>query len=149
MDDAYAEKRMRNEPLVEVTQVKGTSETHPSLSLSDEWAGFEIMPFRVATTLPSEPNGSYVRQAYLRGLEMEDAGTKNPYKFGLVGASDTHTGAISDDEANYFSKVGLLDFNGALRGAVPLPEQTVELLRQSDLVNLKEVEGKNLSLRCF
>jgi len=47
-----------------VTQLKGTSETHPLLSDTDEWAGFEIMPFRVGTKLPSKPEGSYVREAY-------------------------------------------------------------------------------------
>lgn len=142
MDDAYAEQRMRNEPLVEITQVKGTSETHPALSINDEWAGFEIMPYRVATVLPSEPNGSYVRQAYLRGLAMQDAGTRNPYKFGLIGSSDTHTGAISEDEANFFSKVGLLDSNGYLRGSLPLPEQLVDTFGASQRTLIKEVDAK-------
>ena len=63
MDDDYTSKRIRNEPLVELTQVKGTSETHPALSTRDEWADFEIMPYRVATTNFSEPVGSYARQA--------------------------------------------------------------------------------------
>ena len=121
MSDAYAEQRMRNEPLVEMTQVKGTSETHPMLSTNDEWAGFEIMPYRISTTLPSEPAGSYARDALLRGLAMQDKGVKNPYKFGFIGSSDTHTAAISDDEANFFSKIGLLDAESHLRGSTPLP----------------------------
>ena len=120
MDDAYAEQRIRNEPLVEITQVKGTSETHPLLSTRDEWADFEIMPYRVATMLPSEPAGSYVRDALRRGLALESKGIANPYRFGFVGSSDTHTGAISDDESNFFSKVGLLDATPGLRGSVPL-----------------------------
>ena len=105
MDDDYSIQRMRNEPLVEITQVKGTSDTHPLLSKNDEWADFEIAPYRVATKLDSEVTGSYVRDAYLRGLQLAAGGVVNPYKFGLVGASDTHNSASSPDEANYFSKV--------------------------------------------
>ncbi|MEZ5504258.1 MAG: DUF3604 domain-containing protein [Halioglobus sp.] len=59
MDTTYARTRLRNEPLVEVTQIKGTSDTHPLLSPNDEWANFEITPYRVATKLYSEPAGSY------------------------------------------------------------------------------------------
>ena len=92
----YADFRMRNEPLVEMTQVKGTSETHPILSPDDEWADFEIMWQRVGNSSYSRPFGSYVRQAYLDGLGLEEERRGNPYKFGMVGASDTHTGAISD-----------------------------------------------------
>ncbi|MEE3326157.1 MAG: DUF3604 domain-containing protein [Myxococcota bacterium] len=121
MDDDYAEQRIRNEPIVELTQVKGTSETHPSLSDNDEWAEFEIMPYKVGAMEFSEPDGSYARQALRRGLGCEEAGITNPYKFGFVAASDTHTGAISDDESNFFSKIGILDSTPELRGSVPLP----------------------------
>ena len=62
-DDEYAQQRIRNEPIVEITQIKGTSETHPILSSRDEWAGFEIMPYRVATAALSQVEGSYVREA--------------------------------------------------------------------------------------
>ncbi len=120
LDEEYAEQRMRNEPLVEITQVKGTSDTHPALSDSDEWADFEIMPFRVATALPSKPPGSYVRDALRRGLALDQGGTGNPFKFGFIGSSDTHTGAISDDESDFFAKIGLLDSTPELRGSVPL-----------------------------
>jgi hypothetical protein len=120
-DESYVERRIRNEPLVEITQVKGTSETHPLLSTEDEWADFEIMPYRVATMEPSDPPGSYVRDALRRGLALESRGVGNPYEFGFIGASDTHTGATSDDESNFFSKIGLLDSNGTLRGSLPIP----------------------------
>ena len=122
IDDAYANLRMRNEPLVEITQVKGTSDTHPALSPNDEWADFEIMPFRIATSLYSEPNGSYVRQAYLNGLKMQAEGGFNPYKLGVIGSSDTHNASYAGDEDDYWSKVGLRDANGVLRGSVPLSE---------------------------
>lgn len=121
LDDAYAARRMRNEPLVEITQIKGTSETHPSLSDTDEWAGFEIKPFIGSTTRISEPQGSYVRQALRDGLALEEAGVDNPFQFGFVAASDTHTGATQDDEADFHSKVGLIDHAPELRGSLPLP----------------------------
>lgn len=119
LDDAYAEQRMRNEPVVEITQVKGTSETHPLLSTRDEFAGFEIMPYRVATNALSAVNGSYAREALLNGLAIEDAGGLNPYKFGFIGSSDTHSGAAAIEEDNYVSKLGLLSSEAVQRGSVP------------------------------
>jgi hypothetical protein len=119
IDERYAAQRMRNEPLVEVTQVKGTSETHPLLSDTDEWAGFEIMPFRVATKLPSKPEGGYVREAYRTGLEVAADGATNPYKFGLIGSTDTHVGGGSEREETYHSKTGLMDGLPYRRGSIP------------------------------
>ncbi|MGD8829490.1 MAG: DUF3604 domain-containing protein [Pseudomonadales bacterium] len=143
IDSEYAGTRIRNEPLVEVTQIKGTSETHPLLSPNDEWADFEIMPYRIATTLHSEENGSYVRQAYLRGLKLEAEIGANPYKFGLIGSSDTHNAAGSFEESNFFSKIGLLDATPALRGSVPLGEEARRRAAESGLQQrLKEVDGQ-------
>lgn len=143
MDDAYVERRLRNEPLVEITQIKGTSETHPSLSTTDEWADFEITPYRVATLLPSEPAGSYVRDALKRGLFLESGGTLNPYKLGFVGASDTHTGATSDDEANFHSKLGILDSTSELRGSTPMTFIQATVLRWGATDMMVEVDGKD------
>ncbi|NKB33343.1 MAG: DUF3604 domain-containing protein [Pseudomonadales bacterium] len=120
LDDAYSSQRIRNEPLIEITQIKGTSETHPLLSDNDEWAGFEIMPYRVGNTRPSEPSGSYAREALLNGLSFEDQGMENPFDFGFVGASDTHTAAIGDDESDFYGKLGLADATPQQTGAVPL-----------------------------
>jgi hypothetical protein len=142
IDDAYAEQRMRNEPLVEITQVKGTSETHPVLSKNDEWADFEIAPYRVATKLHSEPAGGYVRDAYLRGLAIEAGGTSNPYKFGLVAASDTHTGAAYLEEDNYHSKTGMLDGTAERRGSIPTSFINGILARWIDPGIVKKVDGK-------
>ena len=119
IDQEYADQRLRNEPLVEITQVKGTSDTHPLLSKNDEWANFEIFPLRTSTKLLSDPPGSYVRNAWQRGLSMEDRGAGNPYKFGVIGASDTHTGAASLEEDNYFGKIGSFDSTAEKRGSVP------------------------------
>jgi hypothetical protein len=119
IDQEYADQRSRNEPLVEITQVKGTSDTHPLLSKNDEWANFEILPLRTSSPLPSAPPGSYVRDAWLRGLTMADSAAANPYKLGVIGSSDTHTGAASTQEDNYFGKVGALDSSAQKRGSIP------------------------------
>lgn len=143
LDNAYAEQRMRNEPLVEITQIKGTSDTHPLLSPNDEWADFEIYSLRVGTQLYSEPNGGYVRQALQNGLALEQQGIKNPFKFGLVAASDTHVAATSDDESTYFSKVGLIDGEPLGRGSVPASFLFGTAVKFYDPSMIKEVEGRD------
>lgn len=142
LNSDYAALRMRNEPIVEVTQIKGTSDTHPSLSSRDEWADFEIMPFMIATRNDSKIAGSYVRDAYLRGIKLAEQGQANPYQFGLIGSSDTHVAATSDDESNYFSKAGLMDSTAELRGSVPMAAWKALLLPLVMEDGLIEVEGK-------
>ncbi len=105
----YAAQRMRNEPIVEMTQVKGTSDTHPMLSPNDEWADFEIYNTLLGTTVTGKTDGSYVRQALQRGLTLEQQLGVNPFKFGLIGSSDTHNGGGPVDEDRYFGKTGALD----------------------------------------
>ncbi|MEQ9315750.1 MAG: DUF3604 domain-containing protein [Henriciella sp.] len=116
---AYADQRMRNEPLVEVTQVKGTSETHPDLSPNDEWADFEIYDRLLGVYDVSATDGSYVRQAYQRGLALENDEGFNPFKFGLVAASDSHVAGGAYAENDYWSKVGIVDGLPVARGSVP------------------------------
>ena len=131
---AHNEKRMRNEPLVEITQVKGTSETHPALSMNDEWAGFEIDPYKAGggPMTVARPAGGYVRDAMKKGLVLEAEGLGNPFRYGFIGSSDTHTGAGSYDESNFFSKVGLLDSTPVLRGSVPVGSEDMKSLRLND-----------------
>jgi hypothetical protein len=120
MDRSYAELRMRNEPLAEITQVKGTSETHPSLSPNDEWSAFEIMDTYIGSpTKVTRFAGSYVRDALKAGLESEQSHGFNPYRFGFIGSSDTHNAAGPFQEDRYFSKVGLMDGKPEQRGSVP------------------------------
>jgi hypothetical protein len=103
----YAATRNRNEPVAEVTQIKGTSETHPALSPNDEFADFELLELYVAQDTPiTNFKGSYVRDAYRTGLEFQDKGGFNPYRFGLVAASDSHTGIVPVEENNYSSMSG-------------------------------------------
>ncbi|MFZ1741518.1 MAG: DUF3604 domain-containing protein, partial [Pontixanthobacter sp.] len=117
----YAEQRMRNEPIVEMTQVKGTSDTHPMLSPNDEWADFEIYNTLLGTLRIGETDGSYIRQALQRGLTLEKQIGANPYKFGLIGSSDTHNGGGPLDEESYFGKTGLNDGTPEGRRSVVFP----------------------------
>jgi len=149
IDETYAQRRIRNEPLVEITQVKGTSETHPLLSQNDEWANFEIMPYRIATTIASQPEGSYARQALLNGMTLADQGLTNAYQFGFIGASDTHTGAASLDEESYFSKVGLLDSDGSRRGSQPLTAGDAEIIKAAGRVEIKQIGGKQYATGAY
>ena len=120
IDDAYASNRLLNEPLVEITQAKGTSETHPLISKNDEWASFETAtPPRYPSNEMKNIKGSYVRNAYLRGLGFEEKGIVNPYKFGLIGSSDSHVAGGSYNEETHFSKIGMVDGTPKLRGSVP------------------------------
>jgi Protein of unknown function (DUF3604) len=99
IDEAYAQRRATNEPLTEIIQIKGQSETHPTISPNDEFADFEIYDHLLPSlTTKSEPNGSYIRQAYGRGLIIESRVGANPYKYGLVGGSDIHNGLDNSDE---------------------------------------------------
>jgi hypothetical protein len=105
----YAQTRMRNEREVEVTQTKGTSETVPELSASDEFAGFELYRYLLGTETPGALDGSYIRQAYARGLEIEARIGVNPFKYGLVGGTDFHSGLTSTEENNYYGGHGRND----------------------------------------
>ena len=143
IDDTYAINRSLNEPLVEITQAKGTSETHPLISKNDEWASFETAtPYDsgIATEMKNI-KGSYVRNAYLRGLEIEEKGVINPYKFGLIGSSDSHVGGGSYTEETYFSKIGLLDGTPKLRGSIPFNKfygYSINKLRPNSMTNIDD-----------
>ena len=142
IDEAYASQRIRNEPLVEVTQAKGSSETHPLLSKNDEWAAFEIPVEKQAKVLENA-KGSYVRNAYLRGLTLAEQGLTNPYKFGLAGASDTHVAAGSYSEEAFFSKIGLLDGTPELRGSVPFNWAIAKAAKIFRPESFAEINGKD------
>jgi hypothetical protein len=120
LDSAYANQRVRNEPLVEITQVKGTSETNPALSPNDELAGFEILPFKIGGDIPIKPEGSYVRKALLDGIKLESENGFNPFKFGIIGSSDNHNATAVGTEDNFYGASGLLDSDGQKRGSLPL-----------------------------
>ena len=106
----YARRRARYEPVVEATQIKGDSETHPFLSPNDEFAAFGVAGWDLGNlplTRRSTPDmyaGSYVRSALLRGLTLEQQMGVNPYAFGLIGSTDSHTALATGDEDNFFGK---------------------------------------------
>lgn len=106
IDQAYAKLRMRNEPIVEVSQIKGTSETHPILSPNDEWANFEILEELLGGERKGKINGSYVREAYLNGIKLEQEEGFNPFQFGMIAASDSHNSSVPVEEDNYSGKIG-------------------------------------------
>lgn len=107
----YAEKRMRNEPINEVVQIKGQSMSHPVLSPNDEFADFELFQYTFATVVPppSQPQQSFVRDAYPNGLRFEKELGANPFQFGLIGSSDGHNSGGAIEEDNYFGKFGSRD----------------------------------------
>jgi hypothetical protein len=150
LDEDYAEQRIRNEPIVEITQIKGTSETHPILSSRDEWAGFEIMPYRVATGALSKLEGSYVREALRNGLALEKQGITNPYQFGFIGSSDTHSAASQNNEADFASKLGILSSTAEQRGSIPTTGLAGELSyygMKTALTLRPSPMGKNLRIK--
>jgi len=108
IDADYARKRARWERLFEVTQVKGDSETHPVLSPTDEFADFETWDeWNVAGTKANTPENhqyEYARSGLLQGLRHEHEHGVNPFKFGLIGSTDIHTGLSTTEEDNFFGK---------------------------------------------
>ena len=102
----YAETRMRWEPVSEVTQIKGDSETHSQLSPNDEFADFETYPFYIQQEAQeySPKAADYARPALLRGLALEQQVGVNPYQFGMIGSTDAHSGLSSPEENNFWGK---------------------------------------------
>ena len=109
----YAKTRMRFEPLHEMTQMKGDSETHPKLSPEDEFADFERMDKANLTGTAAMTDemlpGSYARSALRRGMELEKRLGSNPFKQGFIGSTDSHTSLATAGESNYFGKASLVE----------------------------------------
>lgn len=108
IDRAYAESRIRWEPLYEATQMKGDSEAHPFLSPNDEFADYETWDKgNLDLSAPKQKSMlefEYARSALKNGLKHEQRLGVNPYKFGLIGSTDSHTGLATADEDNFFGK---------------------------------------------
>jgi len=117
MDKAYAKARLAHEPLMEATQIKGDSETHPFLSPNDEFADFERWDIEFAnfTRVKDELlQFNYVRSALKLGLELDAKLGANPYQSGMIGGSDAHVGVSPAREDNFF---------GEFANGLPSPER--------------------------
>ena len=103
----YARTRMQWEPISEVTQIKGDSETHAQFSPDDEFADFETYDYYIQTTKNNTEisPGDYIRPALKLGLALEQKVGANPYKFGFIGSTDAHSGLASPEENNFQGKM--------------------------------------------
>jgi hypothetical protein len=108
LDETYVTQRDRWEPLYETTQIKGDGETHPFLSPDDEFADYETWDIGNLDVSEAKTDsmlaGEYAREALKRGLEIESRLGTNPYKFGLIGSTDSHTSLATAEEENFFGK---------------------------------------------
>ena len=195
VDQTYSKVRMRWEPVVEMTQIKGDSETHPRLSPNDEFADFETYEHLIAVEGIEAPsmfgegflgslsdedraviesqedriveNGDYVRTALLRGLVLDSRDRGNPYKFGMIGSTDSHTAMASAEEDNFHGKMAIdstpankaediipgtkgWDMGAAGLAAVWAPENTRDAI--FDAMKRKDVyatTGPRIELRFF
>lgn len=107
MDAAHARTRARWEPVMEVTQIKGDSETHPALSPDDPFADFESYPWYIQQ-VPEDYDprpGDFARSALRTGLDLEGRLGVNPFRLGMIGSTDSHTGLSSAEEPNFWGKM--------------------------------------------
>ena len=128
LTEMYARVRSRFEPLYEVTQIKGHGETHPLLSPNDEFAGDEIFRWGITPSQPDskrqgrgatdpkertrdssaprrDPTNSYARSALKLGLGQQAVLGVNPFKFGMIGSTDSHTALATADQDNFWGKM--------------------------------------------
>lgn len=129
----YARRRMSWEPISEVTQIKGDSETHPTLSPEDTFADFETYAHYIQQEAQeyTPTAGDYVRSGLKRGLAIEEQVGVNPYKFGMIGSTDSHSGLSSPEENNFWGKFAR--------------DSTPETKRTGDSIGESSVNGWNMS----
>ena len=115
MDARYAARQQANEPLTEIIQTKGASETHPAFSPNDEFAGFEMFPNMINVGQPSQIRYGYVRQALADGMALEQKLGTNPFKYGIVSGADSHSAYSPNEEWNFHGSHGSVDDTPAKR----------------------------------
>ena len=140
IDADYAKARHRWEPVIEVTQAKGTGEAHPFLSPEDEFAGFEIVDSTnlggTVTHTPDMLQYEYARSALKMGLSLEDKLGSNPFKFGMVGSTDAHTGFASTAEDNWWGKAPFVE---------PSPKRWQDVLIRSSVDSTLDLTALQLA----
>ena len=109
IDARYARRQMENEPLTEIHQTKGNSETHPLLSPNDEFAKFEQFPNLISLDHPSQVTNGYIRQGLIMGMKLESEVGYNPYKMGIVAGADVHSGYQGNEEWDWKGAHGVAD----------------------------------------
>jgi hypothetical protein len=109
MDARYAARQAANEPLTEIIQTKGSSDTHPAMSPNDEFANFEIFPNLINVGQPSQIKYGFVRQGLVEGMILEDKLGSNPFKMGIVAGADSHSGYSNNEEFNFHGSHGALE----------------------------------------
>ena len=152
LDRDYAQRRARWEPLYEVTQMKGTGEAHPLLSPNDEFANFEIWDKGQLGPAPKTKDmipREYAREALKRGMAYEAKFGVNPFKFGMIGSSDSHTSLATTTEDNFFGKVAAVEpspdpirFNEVIGGIGGKPEIAI-YARQTSASGLAAVWSRD------
>jgi hypothetical protein len=115
LTEKYAKTRMRWEPIYEVTQYKGDGETHPYLSPKDQFADFETWDKGNLAMMESHKDeyypAEYARSGLQRGMALEEKLGTNPFKFGMIGSTDSHTGFPQVEENNFLGKYGVASPN--------------------------------------
>ena len=149
LDRDYAQRRMRWEPLYEITQMKGDGEAHPALSPNDEFADFETWDKGSFGSQPHTPDmlpREYAREALKRGLKYEEQLGANPFKFGVVGSTDAHTALATTTEDNFFGKITPLEpsarperFNEVITGRLASNPAVQQLAWQTSASGLAAV----------
>jgi hypothetical protein len=127
IDDAYVEARSKWEPLYEVTQIKGDGEAHPLLSPDDAFADYETWDAGNLDLSQAKTDDmlahEYAREALKNGLMLEEQLGTNPYKFGMVGSTDSHTSLTTAEEDNFFGKHA---------GSEPSPERMLHPFAETE-----------------
>ena len=141
LDRDYAEQRMRWEPIYEVTQMKGDGEAHPALSPNDEFADYGTWDKGSFGPEPKTPEmlpREYAREAYKRGLQYEERLGANPFKFGMIGSTDSHTSLASIEENNYFGKATMAE-----------PSDNPDRFGEKVTGMLQKPDGPDITIRHF